>query len=196
MGQTFLFEITQTANQVKMIETASLIIISCNTEILKSAIQGNDILAGKINVTVQDNWTEFGVDALQYSLDRLAENEEENGWWTYFPIHKQDNKLIGSGGYKGKPTADGTVEIGYEISPDYRNRGLATEMAKGLIENAFKDKRVNSIIAHTLGNENPSTKVLQKCGFEKVLEINDPDDGLIWKWELKIHQKLFHKLDS
>jgi RimJ/RimL family protein N-acetyltransferase len=168
-----------------MIETENLKIIPCDKEILKSAIQGNDILAKKINVTVQDNWTEFGVGALQYSLERLTENEEENGWWTYFPIHKNDNKLIGSGGYKGKPTSDGTVELGYEIAPAYRNRGLATEMTKGLIENALKENRVKSIIAHTLGQENPSTKVLQKCGFEKVQAINDPDDGLIWKWEIK-----------
>lgn len=168
-----------------MIETENLKIIPCDKEILKSAIQGNDILAKKINVTVLDNWTEFGVGALQYSLERLTENEEEKGWWTYFPIHKNDNKLIGSGGYKGKPTSDGTVELGYEIAPAYRNRGLATEMTKGLIENALKENRVKSIIAHTLGQENPSTKVLQKCGFEKVQAINDPDDGLIWKWEIK-----------
>jgi [ribosomal protein S5]-alanine N-acetyltransferase len=167
------------------IETENLKLIPCDTEILKSAIQGNEILANKINVTVQDIWTEFGVAALQYSLDKLTESEEEKNWWTYFPVHKQDNKLIGSGGYKGKPTTQGTVELGYEIAPSYRNRGLATEMTKGLIENAFRDERVKAIIAHTLGQDNPSTKVLQKCGFEKVKEINDPDDGLIWKWELK-----------
>ena len=167
------------------IETKNLKLIPCDTEILKSAIQGNEILATKINVTVQENWTEFGVGALKYSLDRLTESEEEKNWWTYFPIHKQDNKLIGSGGYKGKPTTEGTVEVGYEIASGYRNRGLATEMTKGLIENAFRDDRVKSIIAHTLGQENASTKVLQKCGFEKVEEINDPEDGLIWKWELK-----------
>jgi RimJ/RimL family protein N-acetyltransferase len=168
-----------------IIETKNLKLIPCDTEILKSAIEGNEILARKINVTVQDNWTEFGVGALQYSFDKLTESEEENNWWTYFPVHKQDNKLIGSGGYKGKPATDGTVELGYEIAPEYRNRGIATEMTKGLIENAFRDERVKSIIAHTLGQDNPSTKVLQKCGFKKVEEINDPDDGLIWKWELK-----------
>lgn len=167
------------------IETNNLRLIPCDTEILKSALQGNEVLAKKINATVEDNWTEFGVAALKYSLDRLTESEEEKNWWTYFPIHKQDNKLIGSGGYKGRPTADGTVELGYEIAPGYRNRGLATEMTKGLIENAFRDKRVKSIIAHTLGNENPSTKVLQNCGFNKVDEVIDPEDGPIWKWVLK-----------
>ena len=170
-----------------IIETANLKLIPTDAEILKSAIEGNEILAKKMNVTVQDNWTEFGVGALQYSLDKLTESEEETNWWTYFPIHKQDNKLIGSGGYKGKPTNEGQVELGYEITPNYRNRGLATEMTKGLIENALRDERVKSIIAHTLGQVHPSTKVLQKCGFEKVEEINDPDDGLIWKWELKRH---------
>ncbi len=167
------------------IETENLKLIPCDKAILKAAVQGKVTLAKRLNVTIKDHWTEFGVNALQYSLARLTESEDENGWWTYLPIHKQDNRLIGTGGYKGKPTSDGTIELGYEITPDYRNRGLATEMTKGLIDNALKDKRVNTIIAHTLGQENPSTKVLQKCGFEKVQEINDPDDGLIWKWELK-----------
>ncbi len=166
------------------IETKNLKLIACDSEILKSAIQGNEFLAEKLNVTIQESWTEFGVGALQYSLDRLLESEDENNWWTYFPIHRQDNKLIGSGGYKGKPTTDGSVELGYEIATTYRNRGLATEMTRGLIENAFNDKRVKSINAHTLGQENPSTKVLQKCGFQKVQEIIDPEDGLLWKWEL------------
>ncbi len=168
-----------------IIETENLKLIPCDIEILNAAIQGNEILAKKLKVNVQDNWTEFGVGALQYSLDRLSESVDEKDWWTYFPIYKQDNKLIGCGGYKGKPTNAGTVELGYEIAPDYRNRGFATEMTKGLIENALKDERVKSIIAHTLGQDNASTKVLLKCGFKKVEEINDPDDGLIWKWELK-----------
>ncbi len=170
-----------------IIDTKNLKLIACDIEILKSAIEGNEILSKKINATVQDNWTEFGVDALKYSIDKLTESEAEKNWWTYFPIHKQDNKLIGSGGFKGKPTSDGTVELGYEIAPDYRNRGLATEMTTGLIENALRDERVKSIIAHTLGHENPSTKVLQKCGFKKVEEINDLENGLLWKWELKRH---------
>lgn len=141
-----------------IIETKSLRLIPCDAELLESAIAGDDDLAKKLKVSIQAQWTAFGVDALQYSLDRLREGEDESGWWTYFPIHKQDNKLIGSGGYKGKPR-EGTVELGYEIAPEYRNRGLATEMTKGLIENAFKDENVKILIAHTLGQNNPSTKV-------------------------------------
>lgn len=167
-----------------VIETENLRLISCDLEILEAAIQGNEMLSKKIQSIVPENWTEFGLEAFQYSLERLKESEEERNWWGYFPIHKLDNRLIGSGGYKGKPTHDGVVELGYEIIPDYRNRGLATEMTNGLIENAFKDYRVKSIIAHTLGQKNPSVSVLMKCGFKKVGEIDDPEDGLIWRWEL------------
>mgnify|MGYP005753542213 FL=1 len=169
------------------IETKQLKIISCDTEILSSAIEGNVMLAKKMNVTIPVDWTEFGKDALLYSLQKLAESEEEKNWWTYFPIFKEENKLIGSGGYKGKPSKDGTVEIGYEIAPAYRNRGLATEMTQGLVTNAFKNEKVRSIIAHTLGHENPSTKVLHKNGFKRTKEFRDQYDNLIWKWELDRH---------
>jgi hypothetical protein len=33
-----------------------------------------------------------------------------------------------------------------------------------------------------LREKNDSTKILTKFGFIKVKEINDFDDGLIWKW--------------
>jgi len=164
--------------------TPKLILKQCDAEILHEAIKGHEHLARKLNVTVPENYTEFGVEALRYALDKLSESEDEKGWWTYFPIHQQDNKLIGSGGYKGGPTLDGTVEIGYEIMPEYRNRGLATEMTEGLVQNAFNDERVNRIVAHTLGQENASTMVLKKCGFVKTEELNEPDEGVIWKWEL------------
>jgi [ribosomal protein S5]-alanine N-acetyltransferase len=151
---------------------------------LVTAINGNSALEIYMKVVVPMNWTEFGTSALQYAVDRLNDVDEA-GWWTYFPIHKQHNKLIGSGGYKGKPTDDGIVEIGYEISSEYRNRGLATEFVNALVGNAFSFQKVCAILAHTLGENNASTKVLLKCGFRKVAQYTDPEDGLLWKWELK-----------
>ncbi len=166
------------------IETENLILIPANIDLLQKALAGDKELAAALDVSVDEHWTEFGAFALQYVLDKLVANPDEGIWWTYFPVYKKENKLIGSGGYKGKPE-DGAVEIGYEIAPAYRNKGLATEMAKGLIENAFKNENVTNILAHTLGHETPSSKVLTKCGFEKIEDLNDPDNGLIWKWSLK-----------
>lgn len=168
-----------------MIETQRLLLIDCNNDLLEAIVAGNETLAKKLNINIEENWSEFGVEIFHYTLTKLSESQEENGWWTYLIIYKQENKLIGNGGYKGKPTLEGEVEIGYEIAKNYRNQGLATEMARELLENAFEDKRVKSILAHTLAEQNPSTRVLKKCRFKKVEEINDPDEGMIWKWELK-----------
>ena len=167
------------------IETARLTLLPCNTTLLQTAIHSNDALAQHLGLSVPDDWTEFGSIALQYVLDRLQRYPDEEAWWTYFPIHKTDQRLIGSGGYKGVPSPHGAVEIGYEIAPDYRGQGLATEMAQGLIDHAFRDKRVLIILAHTLGEPNPSTAVLSKCGFTHVETLHDPEEGTIWKWELR-----------
>lgn len=173
-------------NHVRMmIETQNLTLIPCTATLLKAAIAGDEYLAAQLNVKVNSQWSEFGVNPLLYVLNQLTGTGNEELWWTYFPVHKQDNTLIGSCGYKGQPTADGVVELGYEIAPAYRNRGLATEMARALISNAFKDPRVNSIIAHTLGDENHSTRILTACGFIRTEDVADPEHGYIWKWELK-----------
>lgn len=166
------------------IDATNLKLIPCNQQILQEAIKGNDHLSQILKCKVTENWSEFGADIFLYVLNIISKNPTDATWWTYFPIHKKDNQLIGSGGYKGKPSADGSVEIGYEIAPEYRNKGFATEMAKALIQHAFTQNQVNIIYAHTLPEENASTKVLLKCQFKMVKEIIDPDEGKIWKWQL------------
>lgn len=165
------------------IETSNLVLIGCNKEILESALVDNQKLADLLRITVPANWTEFGSGPIKYTLEKIS-SANELGWWTWFPVHRKDNTLIGTGGYKGSPV-NGMVEIGYEIIPAYRNKGLATEFANALITHAFTFSYIHTVTAHTLAEVNPSTKVLSKCGFIKIDEINDPDDGLIWKWELK-----------
>ncbi|MCK8479800.1 GNAT family N-acetyltransferase [Psychroserpens algicola] len=169
----------------KSIDTGDILLIANDIEILKTALKGNAELAKYLNINIAANWTEFGTDYLEYSMDKYLSNKNEQDWLIYFPILKTENTLIGSCGYKGMPTTEGCVEIGYEIAPDYRNKRYATQITKALITNAFESNLVNSIIAHTLTKKGASTKILSKFGFKKIEVINDPDDGAIWKWELK-----------
>ena len=166
------------------IDSKNLYLVQCNEKILQAAIDGNEALSKVLHCNVSENWSEFGTEIFPFVLNIISKKPEEQGWWTYFPIHKEDNQLIGSGGYKGSPTAKGAVEIGYEIATAYRNKGFATELANSLIAHAFNHAHVKIIYAHTLANENASTTVLSKCGFVKVEELIDPNDGAIWKWSL------------
>ena len=82
--------------------------------------------------------------------------------------------MIGSAGYKGPPTQDGTVEIGYDIVSDHRRRGYASESVRALVSRAFEQPRVRRVIAETLPELIGSIGVLRKCGFEPVGEGSEP----------------------
>jgi RimJ/RimL family protein N-acetyltransferase len=166
-------------------ESEHLRLIPCDKQTLEFALQGNARLAKHLDVAVPDNWTELGNRALKYALEKIASSKNEAGWWTYFPIHKTDNKLIGSCGYKGRPDSNGLIEIGYEITKQYRNKGLATELTKILVRNAFSFEEVSLVRAHTLSEENASTKVLTKCGFSRIEEVDDNRNGKLCRWFLK-----------
>lgn len=167
-----------------VLKSYRLTLIPASVEFLKAAIESKESLSVMLGVTVPDKWTEFGMAPLQYSLDMLTKEGVPNNWNMYFPVLTEENILVGNGGFTGKPV-DGTVELGYEIAEDFRNKGLATEYVKALIDFAFDQSGIKVVSAHTLSNENPSTSVLKKCGFIKTEEIFDTEDGNIWRWELQ-----------
>ena len=83
--------------------------------------------------------------------------------------------LVGWGGFKGPP-ADGVVELGYSIAPAFRNRGIASDSVREMLRDAFSASEVRAVIAHTLAEPGPSTKVLEKTGFVNEGEVTDDAD--------------------
>ncbi len=98
-------------------------------------------------------------------------------------VHRTSGAVIGNCGYKSPPDPDGIVEIAYGVDPEHQGRGHATESAQAMVKYAFASGCVRIVRAHTLPEQNASTRVLTKCGFEYVGEVIDPDDGLVWRWE-------------
>ena len=105
--------------------------------------------------------------------------------WTlgFAAVHRDDGKVMGSAGFKGPPDENGVAEIAYGVAPDYQGKGFATEAARALVSFAVERVDVRSIRAHTLPDNGPSGRVLAKCGFQQVGEVEDPEDGLVWRWE-------------
>lgn len=145
---------------------------------------GEDVLARTLGVAIATDWAGAdAMDAISRSRDRLADDPALAQWWMHFIIHEADNTLIGLGGFKGAPSG-GQVEIGYEIAPGYRLRGLATEAARGMVDHALADARVDHVLAHTLPVHSASTTILQRLGLRFIEALDDPDDGPIWRWRL------------
>jgi RimJ/RimL family protein N-acetyltransferase len=172
-----------------MIETARLRLVPCELEHFEAILQKQGELEQMLGVSVPENWFDFpgvaGIEAIGFSYKYLKANPDARGWWTYLFIHVKDNALVGLGGYKGRADESGMVEIGYAIIPPYRCKGLAAEAAGGLIDNAFSDTNIKRVDAHTLPDENASTRVLEKVGMANVGIAHDPDVGEVWHWSLR-----------
>ena len=117
-------------------------------------------------------------------LARLHASTSEDPWTHGFSlVHRDSDIVVGKGGFKGPPAADGVAEIAYGVVPDHQGKGYATEAAQALVAWAFSSGRVRVVRAHTFAEVNASARVLTKCGFQPIGEVIDPEDGLVWRWE-------------
>jgi RimJ/RimL family protein N-acetyltransferase len=164
-----------------MIETTQLKLLPCQLKHYEAILSDRQELELILGAIVPDNWTD-SFEVIPDLYKALKTDLSLIEWGAYLFIHKEDNILIGWGGFKGKADTRGMVEIGYEIIPLYRNRGLATEAARGLIDYAFSHPHIKSIQAQTLAINNGSTKLLQNVGMQFVGTIDDPQEGGIWHW--------------
>ena len=101
----------------------------------------------------------------------------------YDVVHRASQSVIGSAAFKGPPGADGIVEIAYGIDANFQRQGYATEAAERLVTFALADPRVRLVCAHTLPGAEASPRVLEKCGFTRVADVVDPEDGPVWRFE-------------
>ncbi|MDQ1086252.1 MULTISPECIES: GNAT family N-acetyltransferase [unclassified Siphonobacter] len=166
-----------------MIETSRLRLLPCDLNLWEAVLAGNNVLSQVIGANVPRRWTE-NASAFAQFYQQVKKDPSLEKWGGHLIVYRPDNLLIGSCGYKGQPNEKGEVEIGYEIKASHREKGLATETANALVDYAFTFPEVHLIVAHTLTEENSSTKVLTKVGFKKIGEVEHAQDGIMWRWEL------------
>ena len=157
------------------------------TEHLRALLEDREVYERRFGVKVAEGVREFlvGPEVSAEFLARLKGAAESDPWRDGFGVlHLENNTIIGFCSFTGPPTADGVVEIAYGIAPGYEGRGYATEAARALADYAFASGRVRLVQAHTLPEQNASTRVLLKCGFTLSGEIIHPTDGPVWRWEL------------
>jgi RimJ/RimL family protein N-acetyltransferase len=82
------------------------------------------------------------------------------------------------------------VELGYAVAPARQGRGIATAAVRILIDRA-RAAGATVVRAHTLPQPSPSTRVLIRCGFTQVGEVDDPDGdaGRVWRWERRLGRR-------
>jgi [ribosomal protein S5]-alanine N-acetyltransferase len=117
-------------------------------------------------------------------LSMLERSSAQDPWIHGFHILSATGTFVGLGAFKGPPV-NGVVEIAYAVEPEHQCKGYATHAARALAKYAFDFGRVEVVRAHTLPDGAASQRVLLKAGFEKAGEVIDPEDGHVWRFELR-----------
>lgn len=168
-----------------MVETPRLTLRVCSPQQILALIEQPERFRDLTGVPVADGLRQFyGSDDVSPKwLAALRDGSEPDPWrHGFWVVHREDDCVIGSAGYKGAPDADGVVEIAYGIVPTYEGNGYATEAAAALVTFAL-GHGARHVRAHTLPVANASTRVLSKNGFHLVGPVVDPEDGPVWRWE-------------
>lgn len=168
------------------IASSRLRLIALDPELAR--LQRDDRLAffQALGVEIEPSWPPELMDknALQWAAVRPTVAPEVLGWHAWVYISPVLNRLVGCGGYKGPPDANGSVEIGYSMLQSYREQGLATEGVMTLLEWGYGHDSVKFVKAVTRADRDASHRVLEKAGFQLLNTRFDEAEGCdVVEWE-------------
>lgn len=168
------------------IKTKDLDLVPYTPTDLLALVKGAAEFRGSFGFPAADGLREFllGPEVSAGYLDMLRSSPEPDAWRHGFAlVDRTEGVVVGNAAFVGPPNDAGEVEIAYGVVSSYEGRGYATQAAAILTQVALAERRVKTVIAHTLPKTNASTRVLEKNGFTFADEIDHPEDGIIWRWE-------------
>ena len=116
-------------------------------------------------------------DARAYFVERLRDDPDALGWWSWL-AELQDGEQVGGGGFFGRPGPDRRLTVGYGIHEQHRCRGYATEVLTLLTDWALAGPDVDVVRATITPDNVASIRVAEKVGFTASGErVHNDEDG-------------------
>lgn len=159
------------------LRTARLELVAADASLAKCAAEGaRGEFEALLDARLPREWPS---PLVQPTLGPVAERLEAEpaltGWFDWYWVRLADRQLVGDGGFKGAPEADGTVEVGYALVDRFQRQGYATEAVRALRDWAAS-AGASRVVAETMADHAASMAVLRRCGFTP----DDETDGAVW----------------
>src|SRR4051812_17637270 len=121
------------------ISTPRLELVPVSIEMARAHLRDCSELGRLLETRIPESWPPPLVDSevMEWVIRKLEKDADYLVWGSRYFVLKEPRLLIGLGGFKGGPTKDGTVEVGYSIVEDEQRKGYATEAVAGLCRQAF-----------------------------------------------------------
>lgn len=139
----------------------------------------NDLSAYNLIEAVKtEMWPESAdiKDILHIIRDSLSHKAKPDGFDSWIFINKEDNSIIGDGGFNGSPDEKGIIDIGYAIVETQRKKGFALEAVSALLKWGLSQGCVTAVTADCLESNIPSIKILTRLGMNEI----ERKDGMIF----------------
>jgi ribosomal-protein-alanine N-acetyltransferase len=110
-------------------------------------------------------------ETARYLRDNL-DHWDRYGYGIWALRDRTDGRFVGRAGLRNTHVGgEDEVELAYALVADYWNKGLATEMAKAILEVAFEELGLTDVVCFTLPTNGASRHVMEKAGFEYERDV-------------------------
>jgi RimJ/RimL family protein N-acetyltransferase len=123
------------------------------------AARGQSALAVALSAEVRPDWAAHGMRLLAEAQSRTRADAPTRA----IVVHVNEQRVIGD--VRFEPVSQERVEIGYEIVPDFRRQGYATEASARVIQWLFDEAGAQLVIAGCTMKNRASVRTLRKLGF-------------------------------
>lgn len=172
------------------VRTERLLLIPSSAAHLAAELESNSVFEAFIGASVPASWPpgEYDRSAQEYFFNALTEGgDAATGWYGWYAVlqsvdgSNSRNAVVGCGGYFGPPSHEGVIEIGYSMCKEFQRQGFASELARGLVKHVREHVSPSRIIAHTYESNPASIAVLERSGFVRAAESDQPE-ALLFEW--------------
>ncbi len=166
------------AREDLQIRTERLDVFACPLAVAEGLRRDRREAEQLLQARLPDGWPDDELAEFLPLYAALLRNDARSlGYGVWLLVERRTPMVVGSAGFHGLPDAEGSVEIGYGIHPDHRNRGYATEAVRALVRWALEQDEVTRVTAHCDPSNIPSVRVAANAG---MVAGRDRDGGPLW----------------
>lgn len=135
--------------------------------------QSNDEKASQMNHKLSNN--ERALLVQQDFIDYMHAFFCQSG--SFVAVWVEDGEYCAAA--RVEPFEDGFLLNGLETSPDYRNRGIGTNLLQSIVS-YVQEKNLKPLYSHVSKSNHPSLRVHDKCGFVRIKDCARYIDGSVY----------------
>jgi RimJ/RimL family protein N-acetyltransferase len=160
--------------RIENILTERLLLIPFTHALTTSILEGNLEVLRELGINIKASWPDNEtIETLPRILRNLEWVEEPSGFESWLIVKQDEMVVIGDAGFKGRPNANGVVDIGYAIIEEERRKGYGFEVAKRLTDWAFDQPGVKYMTGKCLIENVASARILEKLGMEEIFRDSE-----------------------